>query len=408
MALFIKSLPNTQARGYAAAAVNRAYGDSAYTLEEARAALVCDEGNGGPDMENRRGMLFALAFGNCEGNGGIMGTGALSRNETVNVFYYRIDRFTELATMLRRREKEPGLRSKYGDRLSMLQAIEKLLFRIPLWDRIGAFMLVADIAAKMGETLCTKEVCRRMEAVLGTMANDDEADKMGMLRRMHKTLMGMGVRPSGVDMRSGVPRAERDEAERWIRARPEGGVRKAAEAAWKRKPASKLEFMKMLEDERADVENRRLHVLEEAVGEDAVGAWVIYRVSEVPEMAALAWNIGYFCIYPIKSVVDLAEGMENEAEVRLRALDTILWVARRMPPGRRMEAPGLVASAVQRLSEPDEQMGRRKFTPEEILGYWLEGLRSYMNPNPEIACNQLLSVPTDLLRVVGYKLPPNK
>ncbi|MDD2655319.1 MAG: hypothetical protein PHQ80_01485 [Candidatus ainarchaeum sp.] len=401
---FIKSLPNDRAREDARTALSRAFGDRVPTLEEAKEALVCDAGGMEGEVAERRAVLFSFSF--WSKTEFMLRGDELKAPETINVFFYRMDLFSKMMMVLKRDGEERGLRSKCEDRMGMLQAMEKVLFAMPRAERIDGFVLMAGIAMKMSETLCTKEVCVRMKGVLGIMAGE-EADKLAMLRDMHGKIMKCGVRPSGADMNSGVPRAEKEEAGRWIASRPRGGAMEAAALAWERKkPKSFLDFMRLLEEGAADTENRRLYVLEEVVGEWAGGARKAYRPAEEGGRTDIAWNIGYFCVEEIKAVADSAKGMGDEEGVRLAILDTMLWVARRMPPGRRMEAPGLVRMAVKKLAEGDEGMGMGAKPSAWIASGWMYELRQYMSePDAETAHRRLLWVPMDPMKVVDYMEP---
>jgi len=397
---FMESLPNGGIREYAKAAVRKACGDRVPTLEEAKKALVCDAGNG-EMMQNRRASLFALAFPGRQNE--MMKPGALENSETINVFYYRNDLFEKMMTLLIGHGEDGRVRAKSEDRMAMLQAMEKLLLAMPHAERIDAFVLMVEIAIKMKKTLGTKEICIRLKGIFGIMAGE-EGDKPTMLREMHEKVMKCGVRPSGADMNSGVPRADREEASRWIAGRPQGSVMNAAALLWARnKPQSYSEFMRMLEEDASDTENRRLHVLEEAVGEWTGRECCEYQPSKIAERCVLSWNVGYFCIMDIKEVTDLAKGMKNEEEVRLDVLHKILWIARRMPPGRRTEAPGLVASAVRKLVAGDEELGLKPQHREWVVTDWLNELLAHINErDSEIMYKRLGWVPLYPMKVVNY------
>lgn len=395
---FLNSLPNNGVRAEAWEAVRRAHGERMPPLVEVKETVVCDRGKGDWDIHRRRDILFAICFGRR--NPHMDKEGLLGSHESVNVLYFRVDLFSRMMDALMKRGEEEGLRSKGEDRLGVLRAVEGMLNAMPPKDRMEAFGRIVEIAEKMVETLCTKEACARLVKFMANLEGA-EGSVLAALNEMHGMVMKAGVRPSGKEMHSGIPRAEYRKANGWIAGRPQGAMEAAGTVWAKKKPRSYEEFMRMLEECEEDMENKRLHVLEEAVGEWCVGACRGYEPAEAGGMRVAAWNVGYFCISEIKFVASFAEGMEGEERIRLEALDTILWVARRMPPGRRMEAPGMIARAVEKLASPDEGIGIRAKPKQWIITAWMEELRSYMNePRAEVAFSKLSWLANDPMKVL--------
>jgi hypothetical protein len=249
-------------------------------------------------------------------------------------------------------------------------------------ERMDAFRLIAEIVLKMGETLCSKEVCGRISFIRMNVEGA-EGNRISALEEFAAFVREHGVRPSGRKMDSLVPRAEERQMRAWIGNLPEG-IRAAAQAVLDvRRPKSFQEFIRMLEEEKNDEAERRLFV-----GEQVLGRWTATRKEFAMLDDPVARNVAYYCIADILKVTSLADCIADEEAreaAKKEALEALLKVAKRMPEGRRMEAPALVANLARMLLDPQKPRPR-----QWIVGGWLVELGAYlMEPDRERAYKKL-------------------
>jgi len=379
---YLASLPNGERGAKARKALEGETGrrGRALTIDEAKEALAMD-GSGGPEETIvRRDTLLTIMFGTRKQE--FEGKEILTRRESINVFYYRMDDFQKVRAVLRGKGEEECTRAKGEDREKALGEMEGMLNLVAAKERMDAFRLIAEIVVKMGETLCSKEICGRISFIRMNLEGAKE-NRISVLEEFAAFVREHGVRPSGRKMDSLVPRAEERQMRAWIGNLPEG-IRAAAEAVLEvRRPKSFQEFTQMLEEEKNDEVERRLFV-----GEQVLGRWTTTKKEFAMLDDNVARNVAYYCINDILKVTSLADGIADEESreaAKKEALETILKVAKRMPARRRMEAPALVAKLAGILMDPQKPKPR-----EWIVGVWLVELGAYMmEPDKERAYKKL-------------------
>ncbi|MEW5997035.1 MAG: hypothetical protein AB1657_05605 [Candidatus Micrarchaeota archaeon] len=370
---FLDALPEGEMKKAAFAAVRRRYGERVPSLAEVKEALVedCDEA----ECRRRREIVFMFAFRGRRDE--FLGRGTLADREAINAFYFGMADFQRIIGVMLRADEEEAVRAKGEDREKALLKIGAMLRLAGLAEGLEALGLVADIVGKMGETLGSKEVCMRMEALRRNM--EAMGGGLAALRASAGFIKERGVRPSGKKMDSLVPRAESRRMNVLVGSMPGGVAADAAAIMVRGKPKSCEEFMRMLEEDGGDAEKRRRAVLGAVFPEGIISA------SE-PEIMDdnIARDVAYFCIADILRVTSLADGIKaGRAEIKRDALEMVLRIAKRMPGGARMEAPGLIAGAVEKLVDG----GKPKAW---IVTAWLEELNAHMLiPDKNAAMNRL-------------------
>ena len=358
-------------------------------VEEAKEAALRDEVAGAEEMLNRRITIFRMAF--MDKFEKYMKGELLTKAESVNAFYLGLPSFSRIiATMgvsgaLKKGEEpedEPS-RAKCEDRKVALGAIEEMLGMAEPKDRLEALAVIAGIAEKIKADLVrqghpySKEVCSKVCIYCENMKAVDKS-KMEALRDIAAFVDGHEIIPSGKKIDSGVPRAEERKIREWLEGRPEE-IRKIAEAIMEREKPGGLEgFMLMLEVDPSEGMEKRLFV-----GEQVLARWTNTQEEFKVLEDVVARNVAYYCINDLLRVTSLADGLENAEQVKQDAVESVLAVAKRMPEGRRMEVPAIIAELVRMLIE-----GRRH--KQWIVTDWLMELRSYMmEPDRERAYNKL-------------------
>ncbi|MCX6768421.1 MAG: hypothetical protein NTY83_01080 [Candidatus Micrarchaeota archaeon] len=379
---YLASLPNGERGAKARKALENETGRrrKALTIDETKEALAMDGSGGSGETIARRDTLFTIMFGNRKEE--FIGKEILMRRESINVFYYRMDDFQKVRCVLRGKGEQECLRAKGEDREKALGEMERILNLVAAKERMDAFRLIAEIVVKMGGTLCSKEVCGRISFIRMNVEGA-EGNRISALEEFAAFVKEHGVRPSVRNLQSLTPRSEERRMREWIWNRPEG-IRAAAEAVLEvRRPKSFQEFIQMLEEETNDEVERRLFV-----GEQVLGRWTTTRKEFAMLDDHVARNVAYYCIKDILKVTSLADCIADEEAreaAKKEALETILKVAKRMPGGRRMEAPALVAKLAGILMDPQKPRSR-----QWIVGVWLLELRAYMmEPDKERAYKKL-------------------
>lgn len=370
-------LPNAdigkRARDALAAAAERA--GRGLSADEAREALLGD-GNAG-EVAARRGELLQLAFGKKKFF--YEGRQVFSGKEMVNTSYFCMAHYIRMAGAMGMppdgKESEP-VRAKAGDREKVLVKLEEALGKFRAGERLDAFMLFSDIAVGMRKALCSKEVCERIVKCCENL--EAEEGRMGALRDIADFVRRGGARPSGRSMRSGIPRAEEERINEWLGKRPEG-VRKVAKAAMERgKPEGMNGFMVALETDPEEKTEKMLFV-----GEQVLGRWTNAKEDFGVLGDLVSRNVAYYCVEDLLRVTSLADGLQDAEAVKGEAVRCVLAIAKRMPEGRRMQAPAIVADLAGILVE-------QKRPKQWILTDWLAELRAYvMEPDKERAYNKL-------------------
>lgn len=379
---YLASLPNGERGAKARKALEAETGrmGRALNIDEAKEALARDESGGPEETIARRDTLITIMFGTRKQE--FEGKEILTRRESINVFYYRIEDFQKVRQVLRGKGEQEGLRAKGEDREKALGEMERILSLVAEKERMDAFRLIAEIVLKMGETIGSKEACGRISFIRMNVEGA-KGGRMPALEEFAAFVKEHGVRPSGRNLESLRSRSEERAMREWIMNRPEG-IRAAAEAVLEvRRPKSLQEFIQMLEEEKNDEAERRLFV-----GEQVLGRWTTTRKEFAVLDDPVARNVAYYCINDILQVTSLADCIADEETreaAKKEALEIILKVAKRMPAGRRMEAPGLVANLARMLLDP------QKPRPKQwIVGGWLVELRAYMmEPDKERAYKKL-------------------
>jgi len=143
-----------------------------------------------------------------------------------------------------------------------------------------------------------------------------------------------------------------------------------------------LDALKLtLEMDPNEQEEKRLFVGESVLGRE-IGSDEFRALSEM-----VPGNISYYCINEIlrvTSIADVIKDDEKRERAKMDAVDALVSLAKRMPEGRRMDAPGLVADLAKILLEE----GR---PAQWVVTGWLAELAAYlMEPNKERAFNKLM------------------
>ena len=332
------------------------------------------------DGEKRAALLY-MAFKNKRSE--FSDRGVLSEGEMVELLYSNIQNFERLMDAMgmdKKRPEEEGLRAKSEDREKAIAEGEGIIRTVKFGEREEAFALIVWMAEKMKENLCSKEVCVRVGMYRANL-EAAEGDKMAMLREIVAFLNEHGAKPSGKNMRSGVPRAEAKEMDGWLAGKPES-VRRMAEQVRARARPESLDALKLtLEMDPNEQEEKRLFVGENVLGRE-IGSDEFRALSEM-----VPGNISYYCINEIlrvTSIADVIKDDEKRERAKMDAVDALVSVAKRMPDGKRMEAPGLVADLAKILLEE----GR---PAQWVVTGWLAELAAYlMEPDKERAFNKLM------------------
>ena len=391
---YLASLPNgergAKARNALEAETRRRR--RALTIDEAKEALVMDGEGGAEEARNRRHALFAIMFGSRKEEFDKRET--LTRSETLNVFYYRLEDFLRIKDVLMGKGEKDSIRAKGEDRERALVEMERMINSVAPQDRMEAFRLIAEIVVKMGEeALCSKEACERIGQCRANLELE-KGDRMAALEEFAAFVKEHGVKPSGRKMDSLIPRAEEKLIRHWVDSRP-SGPRNAAEAVMGNGKAKSFQaLMEMLEEDPVEAEEKRLYAGGRVLGRD-LGPGDLGCLKE-----ALARNIAYYCVEDVLAVTSLADSMESEEAreaAKKAALEIILQVSKRLPGGKKMEGPAMTAALVRMLVEQNR--------PKQwIIGVWLGELGAYvMEPDRERACRKLtgLCIIGNPMKVVG-------
>lgn len=333
-----------------------------------------------PD-EEKRGSLLYMAFKNKRFE--FSERGVLSDREMVELMYSNIQDFQRLMDAMgmdKARPEEERLRAKSEDRENAIADVEGIVRGVRFGERTEALALIAGMAERMRKSLCSKEVCARI-GVCRTNLDGAGGDRMAMLREIAAFLEENGAKPSGKNMRSEVPRAEAREMDRWLEGRPDCAREMAEGVRANGKPESLGAFMRMLEEDPGEPGEKRLYVGERVLGRD-LGSDEFRILSE-----RVPGNVAYYCINDILRATSIADAIGDEEKrnrAKMDAVDAIMSVVKRMPEGRGMDAPRIVADLAKMLLDE----GR---PAQWIVTGWLAELTAYMiEPDRERAFNKLL------------------
>lgn len=362
------------------------------TLKGMKEALALDD-SGEAETQARRAIVFTYAFGRR--NDTFLPEENLTRRQTINVLYFGRNVFKRIigAMGLECDDKKvahaelAGEAARGEDRMKALLAIESMLGTLEPHERFDALGLIAAIAVKARNDLegsghpYSRQVCAGVEAICANLAGE-EGGRMDALRKIAEWTMEHTMKPMARKEGPAATRAEEARMTEWVEGLDEGSKGAARSILGSRRPASFPEFMRMLEEDE-EKGTRDVFVVEEVCGE---GHWGKVHFLE----DKVARNVAFYCIGDITKITALAEG-----EAKKSVLETVLWVAKRVPEGKRMEVPRIIALLA-------EKLGKDARSAEWITSIWLGGLAAYMNePDKETAYHKLtaLGVSGDPMRV---------